>query len=311
VAAVTVAVAGSWLLAPGFASAAGGANGKPSVVSGRLCQGFIGCDNGAFSSHDYAAGYYQSWWNMDAGDECTNYVAFVEATVYGVPTPDYLLGNAADWPAAAAAHGVVVDDVPAVGAVAVWDPYSPGIGPLGHVGVVEAVGPHNSYIVVSQQHLLADADGYEWTRLNPRQPGSEWESYPNVFIHFRGDVPFVTSLDEFVKSVASPDLAAVAPAVRGLAAAAPVIGPQMVSPTVSSVEGIVAAAQQKIDQAAGVAKSVLATPTLSFQVAWPVGVWSLALDATEALTFHAPLHLPMQLDAAVRAPVTQRTARAQ
>jgi surface antigen len=306
-----IAVAGSWLIAPTIAAAAGGAGGNPSTVSGRLCQGFTGCDTSVFSSHNYAAGYYQSWWNMDSGDECTNYVAFVESTVFGVPTPKYLLGNAADWPSAAAAHGVLVNNVPSVGAVAVWDPYSPGIGPLGHVAVVEAVGPHNSYVVVSQQHLLADADGYEWTRLNPRQPGSEWEAYPNLFIHFRGDVPFENSLDEFMKSVASPDLAAVAPTVGGLAAQAPVIGPAIASPTVSSVEGILASAQQKIDQAASVARSVLATPALSSQVIWPVGVWSLALDATEALTFHPPLHLPMQLDAAVRVPVTQGTVRAQ
>ena len=47
-----------------------------------------------------------SYWRMDAGDECTNYVAYVEATYFRAPAPGYLLGNAYQWAAAAAAHGV-------------------------------------------------------------------------------------------------------------------------------------------------------------------------------------------------------------
>lgn len=310
-----VVVAGSIALAPALATAAASSSssssGDSSFVSGRLCNGFTGCDTANSSSHDYAAGYYQSWWNMDAGDECTNYVAFVESTVYGVPTPDYQLGNAADWPAAAAAHGVVVNHTPSVGAVAVWDPYSPGIGPLGHVAVVERVGPHDSYIDVSQQHLLVDADGYEWTRLNPSAPGSEWESYPNLFIHFRGDKGFEASLDAFARGVHGPSLADVVPVLKGLAAQAPVIGPAMKSPTVISVERLIAAGQQELSTAPRVASAVLASPTLSYQVTWPVGVWSLALDATDVLTFHPPVHIPVQLASAARPATVQRTATAQ
>jgi surface antigen len=289
------------MLAPGGAGAAAPGN-TPStggnVVSGRLCSGYDGCDAAGMPSHDYSSGYYTSWWDMDPGDECTNYVAYVESTVYGVPTPDYELGNAADWPAAAAANGVVVNSTPTVGSVAVWNPYSPGIGPLGHVAVVEEVGPRNSWIVISQQHLLADADGYEWTRLNPNEPGAEWEAWPNYFIHFRGDLPFEASLDAFAVSVRGPSLASVAPLVRGLAAQAPEIGPEMKSPTVTTVEGMIADDQQQVTAATNTAESVLAAPALAYQLTWPTALWSLALDAEQALTFAAPDHPAPQILAA-------------
>jgi surface antigen len=121
---------------------------------------------------------------MDAGDECTNYVAYVESTVYHAPTPGYTLGDAGFWPGNAAAHGVVVNDTPSVGAVAEFDPGSAGIPYPGHVAVVEQVGPHNSWIDISQQNISTDADGYDWMRINPSNPGSGWEQWPSHFIHF-------------------------------------------------------------------------------------------------------------------------------
>jgi hypothetical protein len=122
---------------------------------------------------------------MDAGNECTNYVAYVEARYFRVATPGYRLGNAYQWPTAAAAHGVTVSKVPSVGSVAVWDGGAYGIGPDGHVAVVERVGPRHRYIVVSQQHLRGVANGYEWTRINAGFPARAWESWPSQFIHFR------------------------------------------------------------------------------------------------------------------------------
>jgi hypothetical protein len=121
---------------------------------------------------------------MSPGDECTNYVAYAESQAFGVPTPRYSLGNAYQWPASAAAHGVRVNRIPSVGAVAVWSGSAYGIGPMGHVAVVEQVGPHDSYIVVSQQHLLNAANGYEWTHISAGFPADTWQPWPSLFIHF-------------------------------------------------------------------------------------------------------------------------------
>ena len=55
---------------------------------------------------------------MYPGDNCTNYVAFVESTVYGVSTPTYDLGNGYTWASAAANNGVLVNHTPTVGSVA-------------------------------------------------------------------------------------------------------------------------------------------------------------------------------------------------
>jgi surface antigen len=154
----------------------------PSTV---LCSGYAGCNRTGYSSYAYGRHRSTSYWRMTPGDECTNYVAYVESAIFGVRTPRYSLGEAAQWPANAAAHGVRVDRTPSVGAVAVWPGYADGIGPEGHVAVVEQVGPHDRYIVVSQQHLLKAGNGYEWTRINAGFPADTWQSWPSKFIHFR------------------------------------------------------------------------------------------------------------------------------
>jgi len=56
---------------------------------------------------------------MYPGDNCTNYAAYVESEVYGVSTPDYLLGDGGQWGERAALEGVPVDGTPSAGAVAV------------------------------------------------------------------------------------------------------------------------------------------------------------------------------------------------
>ncbi len=102
----------------------------------------------------------------------------------GAPVPGYLLGNAGQWQASAAAHGVTVNQVPSVGAVAEWDGGAYGIGAEGHVAVVEAVGPDDKYILISQQHISSDVDGFDWTRINAGFPADSWQSWPSHFIHF-------------------------------------------------------------------------------------------------------------------------------
>jgi surface antigen len=154
----------------------------PSSV---LCQGYAPCNARGFSSHGYGARGGRSYWRMSAGNQCTNYAAFVESTVFHAHTPGYLLGNGGQWASTARAHGVTVNRIPAVGAVAEWDGGAPGIGPMGHVAVVEKVGPHDRYIMISQQHIGSDTDGYEWTRINAGFPRNLWQEWPDNFIHFR------------------------------------------------------------------------------------------------------------------------------
>ncbi|HUZ22989.1 MAG TPA: CHAP domain-containing protein [Streptosporangiaceae bacterium] len=155
---------------------------SPSVV---VCAGYASCDSRGYTSHGYAAHSGRSYWRMIAGNECTNYVAYVESAVLRAPAPPYLLGNAGQWPATAAAHGVVVNHVPSAGAVAEWDGGAPGMGSAGHIAVVEKVGPRDRYIVISQQHIGSDPDGYDWTRINAGFPAADWQEWPDHFIHFQ------------------------------------------------------------------------------------------------------------------------------
>jgi len=155
----------------------------------RVCDGYAACTAAGFPSHGYGAHASSSYWLMSAGDECTNYAAYVEQTVYGVPPPRYILGDGGSWAITAAAHGVAVDHIATVGAVAEWDDGTDGIGGPGHVGVVEAVGrvgQRTSWIDVSQQHIDSDADGYDWERIYAHGSPSTWEPWPSHFIHFAG-----------------------------------------------------------------------------------------------------------------------------
>jgi surface antigen len=123
---------------------------------------------------------------MDTGNECTNYAAYVESTVYRVATPSYNLGNGGDWANNARNHGVLVNAIPSVGSVAEWNAGDYGMGKFGHVAVVEQVGPNDSYIVVSQQNIESDTNGYDWERINAGAPPNTWEPWPDNFIHFAG-----------------------------------------------------------------------------------------------------------------------------
>jgi hypothetical protein len=165
--------------------------GSPAAQAAgrRLCDGYAACTAAGFPSHDYGVHGSGSYWLMSAGDECTNYAAYVEQTVYGVPAPGYILGDGGSWAITAAAHGAAVDHTPSVGAVAEWDDGTDGIGGPGHVGVVEAVGQVGdriSWIDVSQQHIDSDADGYDWERIYAHSSPSTWEPWPSHFIHFAG-----------------------------------------------------------------------------------------------------------------------------
>lgn len=149
-----------------------------------LCAGYAGCTAAGYTTHDYEYAAGEMWWSMYAGDNCTNYAAFVESQAYGVPTPDILLGDGGQWGERAAEAGIPVDGTPSVGAVAVWDADAPGMGGYGHVAVVEDVAPDGSYIDVSQSGMGSAEDGYDWERIY--RDGGSWEPWPSSFIHFAG-----------------------------------------------------------------------------------------------------------------------------
>ena len=153
-------------------------------ASSTLCSGYMACSQGTFTTHGYESHSGSSYWTMYPGDNCTNYVAYVESTEYAVPTPTFNLGDGGLWATAAAQNGVLVNHTPVIGSVAVWDGGDSGIPGEGHVAVVEAVGPDDSYIVVSQQHMADDVDGYDWTVINEDPTQNQWEQWPDSFIHF-------------------------------------------------------------------------------------------------------------------------------
>lgn len=155
------------------------------MPSRTLCTGWARCARHGFPSYAYSSRGGRSYWRMSAGNQCTNYTAFVESTVYHVREPRFLLGNGGEWAATAAAHGVRVNHRPSVGAVAEWNGGTFGIGAAGHVAVVEAVGPHDSYIVISQQHINAERNDYDWTKIKAHYPADKWQEWPSNFIHFR------------------------------------------------------------------------------------------------------------------------------
>lgn len=163
-------------LGAGPASAAGN--------SSMLCSGYAGCSLGSYTTHGYQNHEGTSFWSMYPGDNCTNYVAFVESTTYGVSTPTYDLGNGNLWASAAAQNGVLVNHTPTVGSVAYWSGGSAGIPDGGHVAIVEAVGPNDSYVTISQQHMLDASDGYDWTTIYAAPTAYQWEGWPDSFIHF-------------------------------------------------------------------------------------------------------------------------------
>jgi surface antigen len=149
-----------------------------------LCTGYAACSTGSFTTHYYELSAADSWWRMYPGDNCTNYVAFVESQVYDVPEPDFQLGDGGQWGYRAAEYGVPVNEDPTVGSVAVWDAGAPGMGGYGHVAVVEDVAPNGSYIDVSQSGMGSADDGYDWERIYAS--GGSWEPWPDSFIHFAG-----------------------------------------------------------------------------------------------------------------------------
>jgi surface antigen len=179
---VLIAVLTTSLLGLGLASAA--ARADVNTDGGVLCSGYAACSTDGFTDNGYAANQETSWWRMYPGNNCTNYVAYVESQIFGVTQPSYLLGDAYQWAANASANAVPVSDTPSVGAVAFWGSAALGMNRYGHVAIVQAVGPDGSYIDISQSGMGASDDGYDWERIY--KGATSWEPWPDSFIHFPG-----------------------------------------------------------------------------------------------------------------------------
>ena len=176
----------------------------PAPYAGPVCEGWgasvstqpQSCNVSPYTTHSFQYHYTTSYWGMNpdqdtapggAWSDCTNYVAFVESTVYGVATPRDLPGNATDWAVGARADGYVVNHTPTVGSVAQWyaNDNNGVIGSDGHVAIVEGVGPNESYIVVSQDNWHSDTDYFGWATILNAPSRSGAEPWPDNFIHYR------------------------------------------------------------------------------------------------------------------------------
>lgn len=145
----------------------------PALAAGSsLCSStdYNVCIDAGYSDHEYGAHSGSSYWNMAAGHNCTNYVAYVEIR-NGVTASTH--GDAKDWDNNAPSS-VPVNVVPAVGAVAQWE--AGPLRPSGHVAYVEAVNADGS-ITISQDNW----DGPFGWELIPL--GSA--NWPQHFLHFK------------------------------------------------------------------------------------------------------------------------------
>jgi surface antigen len=172
-----------------------------------VCTGFTGCVTIGRSDGGYGNVFQQSFWNMAAGHNCTNYVAYRLTHGRLVARPPGT-DSALTWGPAAVAARVPVDDVPAVGAVAWWKAGVGGSSTSGHVAYVEAILP--GAVLVSEDNLHGD---FRW-RLMTRLDGT----WPSGFIHYpasdgspAGEFTSVTSPEagrlDFWGSAMDPDAA--------------------------------------------------------------------------------------------------------
>jgi surface antigen len=144
----------------------------------RLCTGYAACRAAGYSDFGYEANAATEYWQMVAGHNCTNYVAYrlVRAGLPNVrPVPDAGRSNAR---LSAYQWGVVyasrTDDRPAAGAVAWWDTDA-GKGTIGHVAYVESRNPDGS-ITISEDS--SSGHDFDWKIV---APGRGW---PSGFVHF-------------------------------------------------------------------------------------------------------------------------------
>lgn len=147
--------------------------GSAHAGSSTICSGFVGCLAKSKSDAGYGLVYTTSFWNMRAGHNCTNYIAYRLTTTRTTARPPGT-GDAGSWAAAARAYKVPVTTTPAVGAVAWWSKDAVSAGNSGHVAYVEKVYADGS-IDISEDNA---GGTFRWRKVTK---GTGW---PTSFIHY-------------------------------------------------------------------------------------------------------------------------------
>lgn len=144
------------------ASGAAHAEDTPADVAAPTDGSCVGdeCDGGAWRA---ARGQSNenSYWGMDPGHNCTNYVAW-RLIQDGVERPATGPGNASDWAVKARSDGYLVNGNPVAGAVAQWDAFTSGYGAAGHVAYIERVNDDGT-ILVSEDYWLGGSQSASLT----------------------------------------------------------------------------------------------------------------------------------------------------
>lgn len=137
-----------------------------------LCTGYAACQEAGYSHAGYRQASGEMFWQMYAGHNCTNYVAY-RMVQSGMPNsrPWQGSGNASNWGVALSS---VTDQTPRVGAVAWWKAGVPPAGSSGHLAYVEEV-ISSTEIIVSEDYWGGD---FHWRRIS--KGGTGW---PSGFIH--------------------------------------------------------------------------------------------------------------------------------
>lgn len=122
-----------------------------SVVAVASTPAFAGTDDYPANLKSVAMDSTVDQWGF-YNRECTSFVAWRLNATNGIPFSNVaqtgLYGNAATWKDRAIAEGKVVDNIPAVGAVAWWD--------FGHVAWVESVSPDGSQVTIEDYNSTND-----------------------------------------------------------------------------------------------------------------------------------------------------------
>ena len=147
-----------------------------AASSSTLCKGFKDCAAKGRGSAGYAPVFRQSFWNMRAGHNCTNYIGYRLTHGGRLVDRPVSANDAGTWGTAARAAGIPVNRTPRVGSVAYWTSSHHGAASTGHVAYVEAVRKDGS-ILVSEDNL---GGTFTWRKL-----AKSSTSWPSGFIHFK------------------------------------------------------------------------------------------------------------------------------
>lgn len=152
----------------------GSSSGPAAADTSILCAGYDSCASRAMPDGGYRASSGKSFWQMDPGHNCTNYVAYrlISSGMANV-RPWSGTGNAWNW---GSANSAITNGTPALGAVAWWNVNAAPARSLGHVAYVERIVSADE-IIVSEDN---DGGDFHWRRVT--RSGSGW---PSGFIHLR------------------------------------------------------------------------------------------------------------------------------